>query len=235
MTSAFHMPRTSATFDFLYALAGAQYCGSPCHFLLDYHPVSDAGIFDPAVIAARAEKEAAAVEAWRRNTAPLVTMQVRPAGGPAGSRQLGSALTEGVWSLRQLGWGSKQPGRPMRTDAWRVQAGRPSALRGPTASRAPGPYLAHRTSTAGSSPRTSAIQCPGSTSGARRSGWTPGCWPPTKAAAWPAKARDQHSLKMLCAFRAACESSRLAICALPPSELLLLPSSLSLADSLCPP
>lgn len=37
-------------------------------------PVSDEGIFDPAVLAARAEKEAAAVDAWWRNTSGLATL-----------------------------------------------------------------------------------------------------------------------------------------------------------------
>ena len=75
VTSAFHMPRTRATFDYCYSLAGRQFLGSPAHFQLSYHPVSDAGLFHPAVIEARAVKEAAAVETWRRNTAPLDTMQ----------------------------------------------------------------------------------------------------------------------------------------------------------------
>ena len=37
-------------------------------------PPSDEGLFPPEVLLARAEKEAAAVAAWRRNTAPLRTL-----------------------------------------------------------------------------------------------------------------------------------------------------------------
>lgn len=36
--------------------------------------MSDAGIFAPEVLEARSEKEAAAVAAWRRNTAGLATL-----------------------------------------------------------------------------------------------------------------------------------------------------------------
>lgn len=69
VTSDFHMPRTAATFDFCYGLAGAQGLGGP--FQLDYHRVSDAGLFDPVVLQARAAKEAAATAAWRANARGL--------------------------------------------------------------------------------------------------------------------------------------------------------------------
>lgn len=36
--------------------------------------MSDAGIFEPGVLEARAEKEAAAVAAWHRNTAGLASL-----------------------------------------------------------------------------------------------------------------------------------------------------------------
>lgn len=75
VTSDFHMPRTRAIFDFVYSLAGEELRRDPLHFSLSYHPVSDAGIFDPAVIEARAEKEQAAVAAWHRNSAPLRSMR----------------------------------------------------------------------------------------------------------------------------------------------------------------
>lgn len=38
VTSEFHMPRTRATFDFVYGLAGRQLYGDEAHFSLDYQP-----------------------------------------------------------------------------------------------------------------------------------------------------------------------------------------------------
>ncbi|KAL4440424.1 hypothetical protein ABPG75_003425 [Micractinium tetrahymenae] len=74
VTSDFHMPRTRATFDFIYSLAGRQLHGDAAWFDLDYRPVSDEGIFPADVLAARAEKEAAAIEAWQRNTAGMASL-----------------------------------------------------------------------------------------------------------------------------------------------------------------
>ncbi|PRW39255.1 Rossmann-like alpha beta alpha sandwich fold [Chlorella sorokiniana] len=74
VTSDFHMPRTQATFDFIYGLAGQQLHGDPRWFKLEYRPVSDAGIFDADVLEARREKEAAAVATWQRNTAHIHTL-----------------------------------------------------------------------------------------------------------------------------------------------------------------
>ncbi|PSC72031.1 Rossmann-like alpha beta alpha sandwich fold isoform B [Micractinium conductrix] len=71
VTSEFHMPRTAATFDVVYALAGTQLHGDPSWFHLDYRPVSDEGLFPADVLEARAAKEAAAVAAWQRNTAGM--------------------------------------------------------------------------------------------------------------------------------------------------------------------
>jgi hypothetical protein len=56
VTSEFHMPRTRAIFDYCYELAGRQHHGSSSHFQLSYHPVSDVGIFDPAVIQVGSEE-----------------------------------------------------------------------------------------------------------------------------------------------------------------------------------
>ena len=39
VTSEFHMPRTRATFDYCYSLAGEQLYGDASWFSLDYHPV----------------------------------------------------------------------------------------------------------------------------------------------------------------------------------------------------
>lgn len=71
VTSDFHMPRTAATFDFCYRLAGQQLYDDPGWFDLQYLPVSDEGLFSPEVLVARAAKEAAAVETWKANTARL--------------------------------------------------------------------------------------------------------------------------------------------------------------------
>jgi uncharacterized SAM-binding protein YcdF (DUF218 family) len=64
VTSAFHAPRTAAIFDAVYELVGAAMFGDAGYFQLDHRPVSDAGLFAPAVAAARAEKEAAAAAQW---------------------------------------------------------------------------------------------------------------------------------------------------------------------------
>lgn len=76
ITSDFHMPRTSAIFESVYKLAGLQSAGSgtPNHFCLDFHAVSDAGLFDPEVLEARAAKEHAAVHTWRANVAHLPSL-----------------------------------------------------------------------------------------------------------------------------------------------------------------
>lgn len=74
VTSAFHMPRTQAIFDSCYEIAATDLLKSPGAFHLDYHPVSDEGLFDAEVVAARAEKEAAAVVAWKENVAKLPTL-----------------------------------------------------------------------------------------------------------------------------------------------------------------
>jgi len=71
VTSDFHMPRTRAIFDACYALAGADLAGDAAHFALDYHPVSDEGLFAPGVLQARATKEAASAHTWRADVAPM--------------------------------------------------------------------------------------------------------------------------------------------------------------------
>jgi hypothetical protein len=71
VTSAFHIPRTRAIFDTCFALAGAHHRGDPSFFSVDYHPVSDVGLFDPEVLAARADKEAAAAATWRGDAGAL--------------------------------------------------------------------------------------------------------------------------------------------------------------------
>ena len=50
------MPRSRAIFEKVFALAERR-LGRPC--LLDYHAASDAGVFEPDVLAARAERERA--------------------------------------------------------------------------------------------------------------------------------------------------------------------------------
>ena len=67
-TSAFHMPRTQAIFNSCYSIAAAD------DFMLDYHPVSDDGLFSEEVLSARAVKEAAAVETWKKNVAEVHTL-----------------------------------------------------------------------------------------------------------------------------------------------------------------
>lgn len=71
MSSAFHVPRTRATFDFCYSLAGRDLHGDASRYALSYHAASDEGLFEPEVAVARAAKEAAAVDAWRLNAARL--------------------------------------------------------------------------------------------------------------------------------------------------------------------
>lgn len=74
VTSHFHMPRTRAIFDACYALAGAGLAGDAGRFSLDYHPVSDEGLFDPGVLQARVEKEARSAATWRADAAALRTL-----------------------------------------------------------------------------------------------------------------------------------------------------------------
>lgn len=74
VTSAFHTPRTAAIFDSVYEIAGRDFYGDGAAFSLDYHPVSDEGLFADDVEAARVAKEAAAVVAWRANVAALPDM-----------------------------------------------------------------------------------------------------------------------------------------------------------------
>jgi uncharacterized SAM-binding protein YcdF (DUF218 family) len=57
ITSAFHMPRTEAIFRWVYGLAAP---GVPC--AVDFESVPDSGI-DPAMLAARIEKEQTALQA----------------------------------------------------------------------------------------------------------------------------------------------------------------------------
>lgn len=72
VTSAFHMPRARAIFDVTYGLAGASGLGGP--FQLAYHEARDDGLFDPGVAQARRDKEAAAVQAWLRDTRGLASL-----------------------------------------------------------------------------------------------------------------------------------------------------------------
>ena len=44
VTSEFHMPRTQATFDFIYQLAGRQLHGDPAWYCLDYRPGGTGGL-----------------------------------------------------------------------------------------------------------------------------------------------------------------------------------------------
>ena len=74
VTSAFHMPRTQAIFNSCYEIAAADLLQNPGAFDLDYHPVNDEGLFTEEVIVARAEKEASAVETWKKNVKKMPTL-----------------------------------------------------------------------------------------------------------------------------------------------------------------
>ena len=74
VTSDFHMPRTRAIFSTCYKIAEDDLLQFPGAFNLDYHPVSDEGLFEDDVIQARAAKEATAVGQWRKNATKFSTL-----------------------------------------------------------------------------------------------------------------------------------------------------------------
>ncbi len=85
VTSAFHMLRTHAIFDSCFEIASndikklvgdTNNNSSTGKFQLDFHPVSDEGLFTEEVIKARIKKETAAAVTWRSNveTIPLNTL-----------------------------------------------------------------------------------------------------------------------------------------------------------------
>ena len=76
VTSAFHMPRTQAIFKSCFEIASRDTLGNSAPFQLDFHPVSDEGLFSQEVITARKVKESAAVMTWQNNVAhvPLNTL-----------------------------------------------------------------------------------------------------------------------------------------------------------------
>lgn len=76
VTSAFHMPRTHAIFDSCFEIAAGDKLGDKTAFQLDFHPVSDEGLFTNGVLTARIKKETAAAATWRENVArfPLETV-----------------------------------------------------------------------------------------------------------------------------------------------------------------
>jgi len=93
VTSEFHMLRTRATFDFVYNLAQDQGLLLLCRneakkrnnnddnnshktvLQLEYHAVSDQGLFDQEVLQARSIKETAAVDTWNNNMKSIKTME----------------------------------------------------------------------------------------------------------------------------------------------------------------
>ncbi len=75
VTSAFHMPRSRAIFQTCFALAGASLWADAQHYELDFHAVSDEGVFADEVLAARLLKEQQALEAWRRDTAAMSSLR----------------------------------------------------------------------------------------------------------------------------------------------------------------
>lgn len=74
VTSDFHMHRSRALFEDMYALAGAQFFGSPAHFNLLFVSVSDEGLFDADVLDVRRSKEAKAVADWKRTSAAFASL-----------------------------------------------------------------------------------------------------------------------------------------------------------------
>ena len=60
VTSEFHMPRTAAIFARVFALGGTA---MGRQLVLDFHPVSDKGLFEPDALEARRGKEAQALQA----------------------------------------------------------------------------------------------------------------------------------------------------------------------------
>jgi hypothetical protein len=95
VTSEFHMLRTRATFDFVYNLAVDQGLLLPINeeekrngnnsnnksdghkkaLQLEYHAVSDQGLFDQEILQARSIKEAAAVDTWINSMQSIKTME----------------------------------------------------------------------------------------------------------------------------------------------------------------
>lgn len=98
VTSEFHMLRTRATFDFVYNLAVDQGLLLMCRnegkernsdgistddnghkkvlqLELEYHAVSDQGLFDQEILQARSIKETAAVDTWHNNMKSIKTMK----------------------------------------------------------------------------------------------------------------------------------------------------------------
>jgi hypothetical protein len=77
ITSGFHMPRTHAIFESCFEIASKDKLTSDtAAFQLDFHPVSDEGLFTEEVIVARVKKETAAAATWRANveSIPLNTV-----------------------------------------------------------------------------------------------------------------------------------------------------------------
>ncbi|GFR42937.1 hypothetical protein Agub_g3814, partial [Astrephomene gubernaculifera] len=72
VTSDFHMPRTAALFDHMYGVAAREVYGDPKRFELLYVASSDAGVFEPEVLASRKSKEARSTQSWQL-TAPRLT------------------------------------------------------------------------------------------------------------------------------------------------------------------
>lgn len=71
VTSDFHMPRSRAIFETCFALVGTALFDDPDRFRLSFHAASDEGTCPPEVLAARKQREAASLEAWRRTAKQL--------------------------------------------------------------------------------------------------------------------------------------------------------------------
>lgn len=71
ITSAFHMLRTRAIFESCFEIAAGDKLGDKAAFQVDFHPVSDEGLFTQEVITARIKKERAAAVTWQGNVASI--------------------------------------------------------------------------------------------------------------------------------------------------------------------
>jgi len=73
VTSDFHMPRSRAIFEAMFAAAEVS-LKQPGRFALHFYGASDEGIFPEEVLAARLEREAASLAAWRRTAASFTDL-----------------------------------------------------------------------------------------------------------------------------------------------------------------
>lgn len=224
VTSEFHMPRTRATFDFVYNLAGSQLYGDAAWFHLDYRPggwviigaqrwicrAGHQGGALPLLLPAAAE-----TAAHSRSPHLLASLSLPPAcserRGHFRCRRAGRSRREGggrggglaaqhrrrACGLAGCLCGDVRARLPRACDATSREPALASAAATPFPSLPAWP--AWRTCTPGCTPRISATASPGSTSLGGSETWTPGWRPRTSEGQL-----QQHSRWPACARCPAC-------------------------------